>query len=279
MSLRSLNWAFKASVSNSNCRLVLVDLAERHNPDGKSKGEIFCSQATIAERTKLSERTVRSTLSLLEKKGFISRKKRSVNGQRITDLITLNVDLAIVDTHLQPKNKAPRNVANQVPLGEMDEALRLLTYETPPAESDRNHRQNESESTGTICRETSLVEPVQRKNPYDRYVVPVDIPDPNNPESFRYNTLASLIERILNELDGTLVNPEKLFPIADLSPLMHWLEYDPDYVVSRVGAIARWRQAKQKDPIRSWRFFDQVLSKSVRPSVVTNEGEGIGGAT
>ena len=71
MSLDAILWALKnAPVIDAEERLILVTMAEQADLDGTNA---WPSQATIAKRTLVSERTVRNRLRALEARGLIVR--------------------------------------------------------------------------------------------------------------------------------------------------------------------------------------------------------------
>ena len=70
MSNIALSWAFKCHVGNASAKAVLVYLADRASDDGTAA---FPKIETIVNVTELSERTVRSSLKLLQERGFIRR--------------------------------------------------------------------------------------------------------------------------------------------------------------------------------------------------------------
>ena len=70
MSNIALSWAFKCHVGNASAKAVLVYLADRADDDGSAA---YPKIETIVNVTELSERTVRSSLKLLQERGFIRR--------------------------------------------------------------------------------------------------------------------------------------------------------------------------------------------------------------
>lgn len=70
MSNIALSWAFKCHVGNASAKAVLVYLADRADDDGTAA---YPKIETIVNVTELSERTVRSSLKLLQERGFIRR--------------------------------------------------------------------------------------------------------------------------------------------------------------------------------------------------------------
>ena len=70
MSNIALSWAFKCHVGNASAKSVLVYLADRASDDGTAA---YPKIETIVAVTELSERTVRTALQTLQKRGFIRR--------------------------------------------------------------------------------------------------------------------------------------------------------------------------------------------------------------
>lgn len=70
MSNITLSRAFRCHVGNASAKAVLVYLADRASDDGTAA---FPKIETIVNVTELSERTVRSSLKLLQERGFIRR--------------------------------------------------------------------------------------------------------------------------------------------------------------------------------------------------------------
>lgn len=67
MSYQALSWAFKQDISPSTAKFVLVALANYADDDGYC----FPGQKRLAEDTCQSERSVRSHLASLERRGLI----------------------------------------------------------------------------------------------------------------------------------------------------------------------------------------------------------------
>lgn len=89
MSAAALKWYRKLQIEDRSLSLVLETLARMHF-DG---APLFPSQQTIANRTKLSARTVFSALKALQHFGLIYRRARfTANEGRTSDEIVLRVD-------------------------------------------------------------------------------------------------------------------------------------------------------------------------------------------
>lgn len=82
MTLQAHNWAWQLVIEKPSAKLVLLALVDHANRAG------YChpSQRLIADRTGLTDRTVRSMLAWLEDAGFISRiERRRDDGSRCSD--------------------------------------------------------------------------------------------------------------------------------------------------------------------------------------------------
>jgi hypothetical protein len=109
MSFKALSWAWEANTGSPGRKLVLVGLAQFAN----DKNECWPAQATIAERTEQSERTVREHLAWLEEQGFLSRQARTGAGKQFdSDIIRLHLE------RLEPKAKEERKPAANFAAGE-----------------------------------------------------------------------------------------------------------------------------------------------------------------
>ncbi|WP_194948358.1 helix-turn-helix domain-containing protein [Actinomyces trachealis] len=102
MSYRAMNWAWNLTDLGMAESFILVSLVDQANDDG------YCwpSQATLAARSRQSERSVRRNLARLEEYGLIKVVRRSTQGGRRSNLYWLNVG---ADFSLQTKQ--PDNLA------------------------------------------------------------------------------------------------------------------------------------------------------------------------
>jgi len=82
MSLIATSWAFQQRGLLPISKLVLLHLAERHNPD---RG-CFPSQKTLAFDVEISRATLNRHLKILEKQKLIRRQKRPhrADGRRMS---------------------------------------------------------------------------------------------------------------------------------------------------------------------------------------------------
>lgn len=81
-------------------KLILIILGSYADEGNR----LWASQVTLSEKSRLSERTVRTTLATLEEREFIVREARYAKGERSSDLITLNfVPAKTAGTVFEPK--------------------------------------------------------------------------------------------------------------------------------------------------------------------------------
>lgn len=88
MSVEAITWASKQRTGSAGAKLVLIALANYAN----ERHECWPSQATLAEWTEQSDRTIRTHLAALEGMGLIERQTRHVPGAYTSDRIILQVD-------------------------------------------------------------------------------------------------------------------------------------------------------------------------------------------
>lgn len=90
MSAAARKWLSRLHVGGASQRLVLGALADAADKNGR----VNLSQTIIAQRTGLTDRTVRTVLAALETDGMVRRDHRSAGGKtgRISDLIHLNME-------------------------------------------------------------------------------------------------------------------------------------------------------------------------------------------
>ena len=128
------NWMIREKRVPRNAVLVYASLASR-----SGLGGIHPSQATIAQESGLSERTVRSMLAELEKLGVIERLRRTTGtrgrGNRLPDGYTLHPngspDLAatFAGSSVQPEMNAMQPATEDVPTGKELQATPLIEVE------------------------------------------------------------------------------------------------------------------------------------------------------
>ena len=107
MSVEAISWASKQRTGSPGAKLVLIALANYAN----ERNECWPSQATMAEWTEQSDRTIRTHLAALESMGLIHRQAREVAGAFTSDLITLNV----AQRQILPAEKISDGRKQQIP--------------------------------------------------------------------------------------------------------------------------------------------------------------------
>ncbi len=107
MSVEAIAWASKQRTGSPGAKLVLIALANYCN----DRNECWPSQATLAEWTEMSDRTIRTHLTSLEYMGLIHRKARPVAGSFTSDLITLNLG----QMQILPAEKISDGKKQQIP--------------------------------------------------------------------------------------------------------------------------------------------------------------------
>lgn len=88
MSVEALTWASKQVTGSPGAKLVLIALANYAN----ERNECWPSQATLAQWTEQTDRTIRTHLAALESMGLIHRESRENDGAFTSDLITLQIN-------------------------------------------------------------------------------------------------------------------------------------------------------------------------------------------
>jgi hypothetical protein len=117
MSKKAMDWADTVHIANGPMKQVLGRLAYLHR-EGK---ELFPSQAYLAEKTQLSERTVRYALQLLAYFGVVRRIARS-NGARgrTSDVMVLSFGLHEITrdqvTTARRALRKPLSIRHRVPV-------------------------------------------------------------------------------------------------------------------------------------------------------------------
>ena len=107
MSVEAIAWASKQRTGSPGAKLVLIALANYAN----DRCECWPSQATLAEWTEQSDRTIRTHLAGLESMGLIHRQAREVAGSFTSDLITLN----LAQRQILPAEKISDGKKQQIP--------------------------------------------------------------------------------------------------------------------------------------------------------------------
>lgn len=88
MSIQALNWAMSLKTGRSNCKFVLISLANRADENHSC----FPKVSTIVQETEICERSVRKWLNWLEENGLIEIKKQFLKGRQIHNRYVLKLD-------------------------------------------------------------------------------------------------------------------------------------------------------------------------------------------
>lgn len=94
MSAKQLAWAMSRKGISPVERVVLMILADRSDKNGWS----YYAQETIAVKAEVSRKTARRALEDLERKGFITRAKRSIGNLRTSDHIQISLGNSVHQT-------------------------------------------------------------------------------------------------------------------------------------------------------------------------------------
>jgi hypothetical protein len=108
MSFDAIKWSWTVRQLSPTQRLVFLAIC-----DGANKSdECWPSQAYLAEKTGLTDRSVRTAIKALEERGLLSRKYRANNSGRTSDLIAVNRPVNSTEPALrQESNNQTRQIA------------------------------------------------------------------------------------------------------------------------------------------------------------------------
>lgn len=111
MSFQSMAWAVRQKLPCTQ-KMVLVMLADRHNDD---TGRCDPSHDKLASDCGLSRRTVIDHIEALEKAGFLSISRRSIDGYKTSNQYQLHIDFNpskdVQDLHISSAATAHRSAA------------------------------------------------------------------------------------------------------------------------------------------------------------------------
>lgn len=238
MTLRATIWGWEQNLISSTQKLVLLDLCDRANQNDVC----WPKQATIAERTRLTERSVNSALKALEILQLIKRQPRMIGNRRTSDWITLlrNGPAAASSTATPASTSVPT-----------DASPVLLPHE--PA-SDENLNVVPT-LTGTTFSVIYQDEPSRQKQAMPLFLEV--FPLPGRPDLEALTNAARIIEGLSSEL-GAAIDWQSP-GIQDLRPLVRWLKhFDESKVTSCLIEVAK-RNRSLGSPIRSWRYFEAEI--------------------
>ena len=240
MSLRATDWGWKQDSISSTQKLVLLDLCDRANKDHVC----WPKQATIAGRTRLTERAVNTALKVLVELGLINRRPRMIGKKRTSDWITLLVS----GPGTSPMGTA--SPPDPTPIGG-DSTI------VPPSETGSGDHQNDvPKPTGTSFSVINNDEPPRQKQTNPIFLEP--FPEPHRPDQDALTYAARVICSLSADL-GTAIDWSAA-GIEDLRLVVEWLDrYEEKAVTSCLIEVARRNGSGQ--PIRSWRYFEAEILK------------------
>lgn len=131
MSHEATNWAFKQRGLKPATKIVLLALADRHNPDFGC----FPSKSTLAKDCELSERSVYDQLKILEKMGlvYIEPNKELVRGQYVSNRYILAFERDFPPQNL-PSAKSADGKVQQKPSANFARGRRQILPTNPVTE-------------------------------------------------------------------------------------------------------------------------------------------------
>lgn len=225
-------------------RLVLLALADHADRENKC----WPSQKRLAERTSLSERSVRKILKELEEAGRIVRQRRDRNdGGRKSDLIRLV---------LKGSNQSGTTASITVP----EQLVELLNL---PASGAADQRHEVPVPPGTGCRESyqKKLEPVRENILWggDLLIEAFPVPDGSHLVHDRavdcFATISPYLTRFV-EPTAPGINNATLFK--------EWLaRFDVNFVMAQILLVAA-RKAENSDTtrIQSWSYFEAEIERA-----------------
>jgi len=240
MSFPATRWGWTQCGITSTQKLVLLDLCDRANKDNVC----WPKQATIARRTRYTERAVNSALQKLEELGLISRQKRMIGTRRTSDLITLQINQpAAGSSSVTPSPTPPPPDAPPPPLPLPHEPVSDKNLNVVP------------DPTGTTFSVINQDEPSRQKQ-----TVPLFLevfPLPGRPDLEALTHAARIVEDLSSKLGEAIDWPSP--GIQNLQPVVRWLEnFDESKVTSCLIEVAE-RNRNFGSPIRSWQYFEAEI--------------------
>jgi hypothetical protein len=243
MSLQATIWGWAQFDVTSTEKLVLLDLCDRAN----ANNVCWPKQKTIAQRTRLTERTVCSMLARLETLELIRRSTRWTGLKRTSDLITLCIHPLV-----PPPTAAP-------PTGPTHEDVPPCP--TPKHEAASGDHQNDvQESTGNSFSVICNDEPPRQNQATPHFLEP--FPEPGRPDLEAIIHASRTINEIATELGPAI---DWSAPgINNLALVATWLtQFDEREVMTCLIKVAR-RVGKGSARISSWKYFEAEVQNSCR---------------
>jgi hypothetical protein len=249
MSFDATKWGWEQLNISSTEKLVLLDLCDRAN----ANNVCWPRQRTIANRTRLTERTVCSALAKLESLKLIHRRSRLINGRRTSDWITLVIGPpAPPPADAPPANPPPAN--DPPPPNDLPRSTRQS--EVISCDHQNVLREPTGKSFSVICND----EPPRLKQTIAHFLEP--FPEPGRPDLEAIIYAARTIDEIATELGPAI---DWSAPgINNLAPIATWLrQLDEQEVRSCLIEIAQ-RVSNGPGRIGSWKYFEEEILKSCR---------------
>jgi len=243
MSLQATIWGWKQLNITSTEKIVLLDLCDRAN----DANVCWPKQKTIANRTRLTERTVCTVLAKLEALKLIHRKSRNVNRKRTSDWITLLIrPLEPPPTAAPPVGPPPADtpshptLKNEAVSGDNQNVVQVPTRTNfSVIYHDETPRQNQ---------------------PLPGFIEP--FPEPGRLDVDAIIYAVRTIEGIAVELGPAI---DWSAPgINNLAPVATWLmHFDEREVKSCLIKVAR-RVGNGASKIASWKYFEAEVLNACR---------------
>ena len=258
MSFAATLWAWKQEDISSTQKLVLLDLCDRAN----AAGQCWPKQKTIAGRVRLTERAVCTALAALQQKNLIRRLPRIKFGKRTSDLITILVahdkpEAAPVESGAQPKPPQPPDASTGL-----------------PAENGSGDRRNVVQpDTGTTFRVISHTE--LPRSTLTRVSSLLELmPECGRPDIDAHNSAVWLLEGLRPQIESDI--DWSSGGIDNCRLLVDWLSRHGAATVEATitAAVARRRQTRPGDQIRSWSYFESEIA-ALETEDASSSGSGL----
>jgi len=245
MSFAATLWAWQLEDVSSTQKLVLLDLCDRAN----AANQCWPKQKTIASRVRLTERAVCTALAVLEEKKLIRRLPRIKFGRRTSDLITVLV------AHDKPEAKPTENTTPPKP---PSAAAASSGPATEDGSGDRqNGIQSETRTSFSVISHTELV----RSNLARVSSLLELMPQSGRPDIDAHNAAVWFLEGLRPQIAADI--DWSSGGIDNGTLVIDWLSrYGAGAVAATITAtVARRRQNRPGDQIRSWSYFESEIAK------------------
>jgi hypothetical protein len=248
MSFDAIRWSWTVPRLTPTQRLVLLAICDAAN----NSGECWPSQACLAEKTGLTDRSVRSALKALEERGLLSRKYRANNSGRTSDLITVGRPVNATERARCQKSNGQ---TTPIDLPELQET------------TSATQRKEIPESLGTTFRESTKDEPTRhnQEDIWDNDLWMEMIP--GDPSADIHNRAQALFEIIRGPLSETVDHGSP--GIKNTGMLKSWVtRFEPEFVAQQILMVIARRKG-DKARVRSWRYFAEEIERAAKenPSV------------